>query len=464
MANTFTAIMPKILARGLMTLREACVMPRLVNGDYSTEAAQKGATIDVPIPSAVGTIDVTPAVDDVAPTDATPAVVQVSLDKWRQSNPFGITDKELLEIDRNRHFVPMQVQEAIRALANYVNAQLLAEYLGIYGYHGTAGTTPFGATPGTSDAITPRKILNQQLAPKDNRRGVVNYDAEANMLALAAFADAEKILSAVVKTEGEIGRKFGIDWVADDACPTHTAGTLSNGSTHTAKVNDAAYTVGETTVDIDETTLTGTVVIGDIFTVAGDTQTYVVTADATAAANAIAGMEFLPASKVAWADDAVVTFRDDHVVNLVFHRDAFAFATRPLASQGLVMPGGNQILSMRDPQTGMVLRLEVKRQHKQTVWEFDIRSSRGRGAVKRPRPRRGPGRRGPMGAIPTVRVTGPGGEIVVNESDLAAYEARGFKLIGDAPPPEAEDKPEAETPEAETPEADPNTGAAPIEE
>ena len=58
MANNLDDILPKILARGLMALREAAVMPRVVNGDYSSEAAKKGETIDVPIPSAVKTIDV----------------------------------------------------------------------------------------------------------------------------------------------------------------------------------------------------------------------------------------------------------------------------------------------------------------------------------------------------------------------------------------------------------------------
>ena len=41
MANTLTNIMDKILARGLMVLREAAVMPRLVNIDYANEAKER---------------------------------------------------------------------------------------------------------------------------------------------------------------------------------------------------------------------------------------------------------------------------------------------------------------------------------------------------------------------------------------------------------------------------------------
>ena len=134
-----------------------------------------------------------------------------------------------------------------------------------------------------------------------------------------------------------------------------------------AKVNDASYTAGESTVNIDDTSLSGTVVIGDLFTVAGDTQVYTVTANATAATNAIAGMAFTPTSQVAWADDAVITFKASHTANLAFHRDAFALVTAPLESGGM-----GDIMSIQDPVTGLILRLEQRRDYKQTTWEFDI--------------------------------------------------------------------------------------------
>ena len=116
MANTLSNIMPKILARGLLALREQAIMPRLVNGDYSSEAAEKGDTIDVPIPTAQVASAVVPAAVPTAPANNTPAKVQVSLDQWYKTN-FHLSDKDLTEVDRNAHFVPMQVSEALRALA-----------------------------------------------------------------------------------------------------------------------------------------------------------------------------------------------------------------------------------------------------------------------------------------------------------------------------------------------------------
>lgn len=365
MANSLDNIMPKILARGLLALREQAVMPRLVNGDYSTEAAQKGKTIDVPIPSAQQASDVTPApVYSSAPSN-TPGVVQVQLNNWKKSN-FYLTDKEMVEIDRNAHFMPMQVSEAIRALANVVNENILNEYKGVYGFAGTEGVTPFAST--VTGATDSRKVLNQQRAPRTNRRGVLDYDAEANALALSPFSDADKIMSAQVKIEGEIGRKFGLDWVADDAVPTHVAGSLS---TPGAVVASAAA-AGASSIKISSASAQGNILKGDIFTIAGDTQTYVVQQTVSAVTSgAQFAISFDPPLKAAVSSEAI-TIKKTHVVNLVFHRDAFAFANRPLVQSTQDMALGSRIMSMTDPQTGITLRLEVSRQYKQVTWEFDI--------------------------------------------------------------------------------------------
>ena len=58
--NDLSKVVDKLLAQGLLALRGTCVMPRLVNSDYSNLAAQQGASIDVPIPSAIKAQAVTP--------------------------------------------------------------------------------------------------------------------------------------------------------------------------------------------------------------------------------------------------------------------------------------------------------------------------------------------------------------------------------------------------------------------
>lgn len=366
MANTLDAIMPKILARGLLALREQAVMPRLVNGDYSQEAAEKGDTIDVPIPTAQVASTVTPSNTPPAPANKTPGKVQVSLNQWYKTN-FHLSDKDMVEIDRNAHFMPMQVSEAVRALANVVNENIFANYKNVYGYTGTAGTTPFAST--VTDATNARKVLNTQRAPRSMRRGVLDFDAEANALALSPFADAEKTMSDIVKIEGEIGRKYGIDWVADDAVPTHTAGTLQSygglvGSTTAA---------GASSIDIKSASTTGNLVAGDIFTIAGQSQTYAVVSTVSAIASGTAkAVNIKPGLSAIATANAAVTIKASHVVNLVFHRDAFAFANRPLVASTSDMALGSRIMSMTDPQTGITMRLEVSRQYKQVVWEFDI--------------------------------------------------------------------------------------------
>jgi hypothetical protein len=369
-------------------------MPRLVNGDYSAEAKQKGDTIDVPIPSSVAVVDVAPAITPLAAVDHSPSKVQVQLNHWKQNEPIHLTDNELVQIDSNAHYLPMELGEAIKGLAHAVNQSIIGRYkdtdLGVYGVVGTAGTTPFGSGVGVASATQARKLLNKQLCPRDSRRGVLDFDAGAAALELAAFSDAEKIMSSVVKIEGDIGRKFGIDWAEDDDVPLHTAGTLVDGASPTPLHQGAIVTgfaAGVSLVNIDagsNTTLTGTLVQGDVVSFAGHTQTYVVIDNAssgnfnstthayTAAANAISGLKIYPPLKAIVADNEIMTVKQSHRVNLIFHRDAFAFATRPLVdeTQGLAL--GNRIISMQDPQTGLVLRLEVSRQHKQTCWEYDI--------------------------------------------------------------------------------------------
>lgn len=363
MANDLTQIMPQILARGLLALREAAIMPRLVSNDYGDEAKQKGETIDIPVSRPQTVTDVTPSPTHSSAASNTPTMVQVPLDQWKHTD-FYLTDKELVQIDKNRHFLPMQMAEAIKALANTMDVYIHNRYTGIYGYVGTAGVSPFSTIVTATEA---RRVLNEQLCPIGNRNGVLDPTAEAAALGLTAFADVSQSSDRGPKIEGEIGRKLGFDWFMSQNVVTHTKGTAASvviGSTTAAGVSTLGL-LCQTTASI------GTLALGDVFTIAGDSQTYVVQALASLGV-ANGNVSINPPLQAIASANAVVTIKGSHTVNLAFHPQAFAFGTRPLLEETADLDGGNRMVSATDPITGLSLRLEIIRQNKQNAWDLDV--------------------------------------------------------------------------------------------
>ena len=371
MSNTLTAILTQILAKGMMTLRQQVLMTKLVNTDYSLEAKKKGQTIDIPLSAAISAANVTPAATPTAPSDLTPTTAQISLNNWKHAG-FALNDQEVGRIRADKDFVPLQMGEAFKSLANAINDSVFATYTGIYGYVGTAATTPFGSGVEVASATNLRKTLHEQLAPRDERRAVLDFAAEAAALNLAQFSDAEKRGSAETKTSGNVGRVFGFDWYGDDGVPSHTAGTASGATT-----DNAGYAVGVETITLASAG-TGTILTGDVFTIAGDTQTYVVvTGDADVSGGGT--VTFKPALKIAITTAATaITLKASHVVNIGFHRDAFGLAVRAPEAGIKELLGGSlagsivmESVTLQDPVSKLIMRLELIRGYKMTIWDVD---------------------------------------------------------------------------------------------
>jgi len=285
MANSISNITPKILAKAVSVLRQKAVMPRLINVDYSEEAKKKGSTIDIPVANDATVRDVSAAAtfNTSNLTDISPTLKQITLDQWKEV-AMVLTEKE--EAEMQEGYLPEKaIEAASAALAENVNDAIFALYKGVYGFSGTPGTTPFATTLGGATDV--RKVLNNQKAPGADRRLVLDPDAEANALGLSSFNDASAAGDAGAIREAVIGRKLGFSWYMDQGVPNHTNGSLTDGTNMAALIDNAAVAIGDTDVDMDETSLSGTVKVGDVFTVDGDSQTYTVTADATAATNSI---------------------------------------------------------------------------------------------------------------------------------------------------------------------------------
>jgi hypothetical protein len=368
MSNDISKVSTPLLAQGLMALRGMNVMPRLVNSDYQGAAQEKNSVINVPIPSAITAVAVTPGATPPSTADVAPTSVPITLDQWYEA-PFYLDDKDVM--NSMNGVIPMQATEAIKAVANQVNSYIMSQYKGFYGFSGTAGTTPFASD--TTAASGARKLLNKQLCPPGDRRIVLDMDAEGNAIVLPLFQQANTAGTDRTQVEGVIGRKIGFDWYADQQVVTHTSTPLTAGACTANGVNAA----GSKTVSIAKATNTSPLVKGDIISFAGNSQTYVVTADVTLAVGNT-NVSIYPGLAVATAGGETVTLKASHVVNLAFHRDAIAFATRPLleVSHPAVISS-----AAVDPVSGLGLRLQITREYQRTRFAFDILYG---GAVVRP--------------------------------------------------------------------------------
>jgi hypothetical protein len=363
MSNTITNVMPKILADGVMALREQAIFAQLVNRALQSDAQKKGNVVNVPIPSAIAARAVTPAVSFAANVDSAPTVALVTLDQWYEA-PINLSDSDAASVDPM--FLAMQASEAIKALANNVDAYIWGKHTGFYGYVGAAGTTPFQSS--LTVAAEAAKRLNVQLAPNDRaRRAVIDPSSELYLKLNAEVLSSEKRGDSRGIIEGDIGRKLGFDWYMDQNISTFTPGT---GWVTGFAVSTTTGVAAASTLHVLNATASGTIKIGDVFTLGSDSKQYVVTANTTVSATVGVDITvYPPLSAAVSLGTTLAVVGTAYTVNIAFHRDAWAFASRPLQS---VFQAGNVFQSPTDPVSGIALRLELSRQYKQETLSFDV--------------------------------------------------------------------------------------------
>ena len=333
-----------------------------------TRGYEKGNSVVIPIPALFGDAtveDIVPGPTPPAGTDINPRFAQVNLDFYKKVS-YHFTDQELAFLQSGT--MSNQMSASIDALAGTIARTIWANHVNAYQTVGSSGIPLLTSDTGViQDA---RAILSSQGVPDNDRHLLLGPFTHANAIGLPVFQQYLQYGSREALLNADIPRALGFDWYEDNYLPAFVGGTLDNGAGKTALVNDPAVAVGQNTIVLDDTILTGTLLVGDIFTVAGDSQQYVVTADATAGAvnpNEIE-ITFSPSVKVAWADDSLVTFLPDYQLGgAVMHRQAIAFASRRTDD---VYAGGSMITNMFDSHSGLALCLEITRQYKRTNVEF----------------------------------------------------------------------------------------------
>jgi hypothetical protein len=361
MPNNQSAILPVIFARALSTLREYAVMPRLVNSDYSSVPAGQGDTVNVSVPLAQAVTDVSPDQGPITPVDNTYEKRSLTLNRWRKAG-FYLTDKERGDIGDG--IVPMQLQESVKALANDVNAFLILQGKKFFTSVGAPGTDVFnGATWQAATTVVRSGLqkMAENVVPEGDRRFVLSPVSYSSALGVEGFVLANQRGSAENMFRGAIGSTMGLDWYQDQAVAGHTSTPLSAGAATVNGVNAA----GSYTVSIAKLTNTSALVAGDIITFGG--RSYAVAADVTLIVGNTTVTLTSPLRAATAGGETVTLLATQNRVNLMFHKDAIHFASRPLISEA-----SDKRMSIADPVTGLALGMELIRQNKQDYIEFDI--------------------------------------------------------------------------------------------
>lgn len=318
MANTF--LTPDVIGReALMILENNLVAANLVHRDHQSEfqGSKVGDTITVRGPATFTAAEFT---SSVSVQNATEASVSLQLEKHFDVT-VAVTSRDwTLELE---DFSRQIVAPAVSAIAEAVDAYLFSKYTEVYQFSGTAGDPP--DTLAELAAID--KVLNDAKVPQSGRFALVNPACKADMMAIEAVhrSDARGDDGTALR-EASLGRIMGIDWYMAQGVKTHTSGTLGG----TPLVN-GAVSAGATTMNIDGAATSGTLAVGDLFTVAGVTGQFRITAAATASSGAITGAAFYPAAPTGgFADNAAITHISSHAANLVGHRNALTLAVVPL--------------------------------------------------------------------------------------------------------------------------------------
>lgn len=352
MTNTLGVYNPIFYAQeALIQLESALGMAGRVHRGFDEErkSANKGDTINIRRPSTF-TAQNAPSTAQDLDTET----VAMVLDQWKEVK-FKLTDKELAYT--GERIINDHIRPAAYALADNVDQALNALYADIPWLYS------LNASPGSvvTDVTGPRKVLFDNGVPigdSSNMFYEVDGTLEAGLLANSAFGQWQGAgpTGQATQVRGAMGERFGLNFFANqNVTAGHTSGTAS--ATTLAVLADTSK--GATTIGLDAGSVTGTVVPGDSFVIAGNTQRYAITNTVTAATNAFAGVTFTPPLAADAAEDAVVTLTtsDSTAENIAFHRNAFGLGMAPLPDSAREL--GAKVETVQDPITGLSLRARV---------------------------------------------------------------------------------------------------------
>lgn len=354
--NTLTNLIPDLYSALDTVSRELTGYIPAVARNSRAERAAVGYPVTYGITPAGNRSPIVPAMTVPEPTGQNIGSDSVVITR-SESAEFGWVGEEERGLNYGAGALTIQadqIAQAMRSLVNEIELDLaLAASLGASRAVGAAGTIPFASDVGAVSQS--RKVLVDNGAPTSGLQLVVNTDAGANIRTLYGINADRDFSSQPVDRQGVLVTPHGMT-IRETGQPVHkAAGTVTD--TTVTGVN----AVGATTINVTTLITTGEVALtaGDVITIAGDSNMYVVAENATIGANTTGNIVIQePGLRKATAGTEDVETISDFAANVAFYRNAIQLVTRAPA---LPSTGDMAIDSMMitDPRSGLTFEARV---------------------------------------------------------------------------------------------------------
>ena len=263
-----------------------------------------------------------------------------------------------------------QIAQAFRALTNQIEIDLGSLHTYASRAYGTAGTAPFATD--LSDPAQLRKILTDNGAPLSDLQMVINTTAGAKVRSLAQLTKANEAGTTQLRELGKLLDIHGFTLRESSGVATFTAGT----KTGVLSISGAAGATSLTAVLANVSGNAVAIKAGDVITLAGDTNKYVVAANLTMANNTSSTLVIAAPGLLKTASSAALTISLASGVtasarNMAFSRNAIVLATRMPAApeEGDMAVDSTEIT---DPVSGITFEIRLYRLYRRVKIEVGL--------------------------------------------------------------------------------------------
>lgn len=350
MANILTNLIPALYQNLDEVSRELTGFLPSVARNSSAARAAVGESVIVPVSTAMESDDVTPAMTVPEPEDFTMDNVAIQITKSRNVS-FGLTGEEFQGLNNGvgaNYILGENIKQAIRTLANEMEKDVAVEAAAASSRaYGTAGTTPFATD--LSDAAQIKKLLDDNGAPMGGRSLIINTTAGVNLRSLTQLTNVGDAGTNMTLRQGELLNLFGFS-IKESAGIQNVAASARD---ITVTLNAAEAGATELTIKAANS---GSLKAGDVITIAGDDNKYVV-AEANSALAASGKIKIAkPGLLQAAADNSAVTVVAASARNIAFTQNAIQLVTRaPMGGRDAAVDS----YIMTDSRSGMAFEVRV---------------------------------------------------------------------------------------------------------